>query len=617
MATVAHMKTMIYKDRTHLCVLGGKLKEFRNTSRYTDVIIETSDTDYPAHKNILASSSDFWISMFEGGFKESDQKTISLKHISSVAFKIILNFVYTSKVSVSADVVGCLYEAADYMHYNFLKKNCVKFMVSSIHADTCLEYFHIADRYCLTDLQNKIKDYIFNNLEELSTNSMLYELPCKMFAELIAVDVLVCRSEKTVLDVITHYLEVNKDLSMEDIRQVVDQLRFGLLDTDELSSLKLLEPYLGHERVFEINEDIAKYSTGLHMQPFIFNKYYKPRTPTQFIIMGGSNKVVIGKDQHTEAFNTVTLFDIMPNHCFDGEQSRLYQKDDIDDIQRHLPEPMHSFSAVVMGNFVFIIGGQIKGMPWPTSNVYRYNLLKNEWIYLSKMPQKIRNHVAALCGMVIIVVGGRNEAGVVQNSVYSYDIANDGWKEMNAFPKRVERAATCMGNGRMFVSGGVSKPAEGANSRDELTVHDGIHEYDSIKDCWMFKGSLSSARQAHSMCFYDNKLYVIGGMNSVSLHANIQCFDLELNQCNILKVDMPYFRAFSSCVQIDSTIFVIGGIGCDRHEASGTTGTNNKVNDSILVYDITNQYWMEEYCKLPEAVNGLSCVVRSNTLHEH
>lgn len=98
-----------WTDDSHKNKLLCQLEEFRVEKRYTDITIQTKDHQYPVHKNILAASNPFWVSMFESGFKEQSQHTITLKNISSEIFSILLTYIYTGDIQIKAATVRSMY----------------------------------------------------------------------------------------------------------------------------------------------------------------------------------------------------------------------------------------------------------------------------------------------------------------------------------------------------------------------------------------------------------------------------------------------------------------------------------------------------------------------------
>ena len=137
---------------------------------------------------------------------------------------------------------------------------------------------------------------------------------------------------------------------------------------------------------------------------------------------------------------------------------------------RQLPEDLYSFATIFIGNFIFVIGGRPSAKRVST-NMYRYDILKNEWLILAKMPSGRIRHVAALCNNSILVVGGADLQASVVQTVFSYDIANNTWSEKNQFSKPIAGAAACNGDGEIYLSGGYTK----------YNVYNSVYQYDGMQ----------------------------------------------------------------------------------------------------------------------------------------
>ena len=81
----------------HADILLSKCAQFRNESQFIDVRLKVGEDIFPAHRIVLAASSNYFYAMFTDGMKESSQEVIELKDesISSDVLKILLDSIYT------------------------------------------------------------------------------------------------------------------------------------------------------------------------------------------------------------------------------------------------------------------------------------------------------------------------------------------------------------------------------------------------------------------------------------------------------------------------------------------------------------------------------------------
>lgn len=78
------------------------------------------------HKIILVSCSDYFRSMFTSGMKESHQKEIELKGITSKGLEKVLEVIYTSTTTLEADDIFDVIAAATHLQVH-THKPCINF----------------------------------------------------------------------------------------------------------------------------------------------------------------------------------------------------------------------------------------------------------------------------------------------------------------------------------------------------------------------------------------------------------------------------------------------------------------------------------------------------------
>ena len=128
-----------------------------------------------------------------------------------------------------------------------------------------------------------------------------------------------------------------------------------------------------------------------------------------------------------------------------------------------LPEASAYGVTVRVPDGLVCIGGNTAGRS--LSDVYRLSLqgdsVKME--FLPSLPVTVDNMAGALMGNVIYVVGG-NVNGVPSSSVYSLDLENldEGWKQEASVPGNPRVQPVCASSqGKLYVWGGFSTASEG------------------------------------------------------------------------------------------------------------------------------------------------------------
>ncbi|CAH8680767.1 unnamed protein product [Schistosoma rodhaini] len=73
---------------------------YRNET-FSDVVLVVQNTRFPAHRAILAARSEYFRALFYGGLAESSSSVVYLNDINVIAFKSILNYIYTGQMKLT------------------------------------------------------------------------------------------------------------------------------------------------------------------------------------------------------------------------------------------------------------------------------------------------------------------------------------------------------------------------------------------------------------------------------------------------------------------------------------------------------------------------------------
>ncbi|GFR95514.1 kelch-like protein 29 [Elysia marginata] len=136
----------------HRDQLIANLERMRIDSSYSDVVIIIDDYKFPCHKVILAGGSPYFKSMFASGMEESRKRDIEMKQIDPVIFSLVIHFIYTGNVEMTASIVHELfvqaqlfqvYEAAvKWLENDIEHRKSFRYKVLS-----CIKFPHISQCY--------------------------------------------------------------------------------------------------------------------------------------------------------------------------------------------------------------------------------------------------------------------------------------------------------------------------------------------------------------------------------------------------------------------------------------------------------------------------------------
>ena len=92
------------------------LEKLLSEATLCDITIKIGSKEFPAHKNILAVSSEFFKVMFTSGLQEAESSVVSIEG-DSKAFEVLLQYIYTGELkNVTEDNVTAILSMACFLN---------------------------------------------------------------------------------------------------------------------------------------------------------------------------------------------------------------------------------------------------------------------------------------------------------------------------------------------------------------------------------------------------------------------------------------------------------------------------------------------------------------------
>lgn len=126
------VKTFTHSSASHSQEMLEKLNALRNDGHLCDVTIRVQDKLFLAHKVVLACCSEFFRSKLLGRPEDEEKFVLDLHHVTVSGFAPLLEYAYTSTLSISTENIIDVLAAASYMQMFTVASTCSEFMKSSI-----------------------------------------------------------------------------------------------------------------------------------------------------------------------------------------------------------------------------------------------------------------------------------------------------------------------------------------------------------------------------------------------------------------------------------------------------------------------------------------------------
>ena len=115
--------------------LGAKLSAFRKAGTLTDVTICAGGERFPAHRNVLAASSDYLAALFASGMRDSESD-VALQDVPANIFSALLDFVYEGTCVLAEPLLPNLLVAAAMLQVLPLQEAVLEVLKGQVGAAT-------------------------------------------------------------------------------------------------------------------------------------------------------------------------------------------------------------------------------------------------------------------------------------------------------------------------------------------------------------------------------------------------------------------------------------------------------------------------------------------------
>ncbi|XP_074850269.1 kelch-like protein 34 [Carettochelys insculpta] len=563
--------------KAHCSTVLSQYQTLRAEGLMCDILLKVKENEFPAHKSLLACSSDYFRAMFQSYTKESKASVIHLQVISPTGLQHVLDFIYTSWLPLSFENLEDTLEAASYLQVTEAIGLCNQYLVNNLTLENCCFSANIATKFYLPDALSATEKYIISNLWKLLDLHFM-ELLLLNVRSLMAVvespDVPMVK-ESCLLNLVLMWLKHDKS-RLTHTSNLLEHIRFSLTPVEDLRKVYTQSEVPLTTPIKCLIIKAINYHSLVFKQPILQDKYSTLRNQkTRIILVGGRTASegpvsdVMAFDVYNHKWRTLTqVQDRVQNHCL-----------------------------CVIGNYLYVLGGEIEYLQSEmkstsfsvTNKVHRYDPRFNKWTQTREMLEKRCQFSCCILDNNIFVIGGRGENGSLHSSVEVYNISRDRWAKATELPCKMHGQASAVCKNTIYISGG--------KYIDQTNTSKDVYSLSSWEGEWIQQASMSIARFGHQMATIREAIFTFLGLYEP--FSEIERYDPVPNQWTRLK-PLVYDRFCYGLAVVEETALLIGG---KKWQDSQEVPTQD-----VVGYDIDNDCW-EEICKLPLPWYGLQCAV--------
>ncbi|CAH6780359.1 kelch-like protein 34 [Phodopus roborovskii] len=592
-----------------------------------DVTLETEGSEFPAHRSLLACSSDYFKALFKSHTQESRARVIHLHVPSAAGLQRLLDFIYTAWLPLSMDTVEDTLEAASYLQVTEALGLCGHYLEHQLAPENCCFTANVAARFGLAGTLRAAEQCIVGHLQELlligTGPSGLLELnPISMKVVLGAPDVARV-AETRLLGLALAWLRQEPTTQrLAHSSTLLGCIRFGLVPAGVLRRVYSGSGLTLPTRIKGLIIQALNYHTAPSRQPLLQGEQTSIRSArTRVLLVGGL------RARETVTEEIVALPEVVrhrhpepePEEEEGEEEEEMEEKEweltqDVVsfDVYNHswhsltrLPAPLLGHSVCTMGNFLFVLGGEsLSGSPSSsladlgprsvTALVHRYDPRFHTWTEVPAMREARAYFWCGVVGDSLLAVGGLGSCGEALASVEMYDLRRDRWMAAGELPRALHGHAGAVGDhGVVYISGGKAGRGEGGTNslRDMYSLSPG-------QRAWSKRAPMGTARYGHYLSVLRGAVFAFLGRYEP--FSEIERYDPSTDQWTRLR-SLPYDRFCYGLAVVEETVLLLGGLKWrDSHQVP----TRN-----VVGYDLDLDHWEDLGCVLPWAWSGLQCAV--------
>ncbi|XP_031558061.1 kelch-like protein 20 [Actinia tenebrosa] len=542
-----------------------RMNTFRHQGLLCDVTITAEQTDFAAHKGILAASSDYFQALFTTAMIEKDSEKIYLE-VSSSIVNDLLTFLYTGKTDINEANVIELLVAADYLVIHELKEQCADYLVHLLSSVTCIKIYTLALQCNCPVLRAKTERFILKNFVSVLENEDFNSLDCYQFEGIINNDDLVVNGEEDVYKAILLWMN-----GCEERKPYFERL-FGLLRLSSLPEDFIINNIENEPLVRQSPTCKSLVHQRLHSSTFSSTsddivQVIQPRKCLRkefqgLVVVGGISGGKVLKD--TLVFNPIdkSWTALEPSEC---------------EREEHV--------VVACKGSLYVIGGMKR-----SQSIDCYDPRSNTWSTVAHLPERAITSAGVCLDCKIFIIGGKNGFETV-SWVYCFDPSNNQVQRAASltFPRKALCAVAL--EGEIYAIGGCTYDNDSLNVVEKMNPNDGNE--------WKQISPLREHRKyASAEVLANKKILVVGGYQDTNPTALDSCevYSTETKEWQMVcSLVMP--RAASAMACIDNQLYIVGG------------RTDRRSTDTIEYYDENNNQWCMSPVTLPYPCAWMQCTV--------
>ncbi|CAH8621836.1 unnamed protein product [Heterobilharzia americana] len=559
------------------------------------------------------------------------RNSFHLGNISANTLDTFVNYIYESEILVNDTNALELYNVSVLLNIQFIQDACADYLKAGLDETNCLFLMECCNSKKSGEDDKLVREcikYAAKHFDKMLEGAELINISPKDLLAILEEAEFTIQDEWKLIEFIHQWINKDHENRHTYTEKLLKQIRFQLLDTIKL--LDILDNQdlaIFHQQVKNALIDLGRLSrqaavakwdrkSGCTSLPkdTESNCSLSRDVPnstnhsvTRNIDVYNTTLVCFGGRLSDKQFSTnITCYEInelkSSVSSFSLDEPQITDCEDIypDDISRQsfsfpylkpvvipnlqqMPSIRKGFGAVSLEDKIYLFGGRPK-CSLQTGEIY--DMSNGMWLPGPKLNTGRSWYGLAELDGLIYAVGGVGEEGSALSSVEMLDPRIEKWHPLSPMLRPRFGFGICSTKEGIAVVGGVNDQT--------------IELYDTRYGIWQPLVKMEEVREASSVFWYNDCIYICGGANGAGCVNRMDIFSMKAGEWNQGK-SMILHRAFTATRMWNDYVFLIGG------------RNNAEPSNLILAYNLKTNEWAVLPQTLPYFASSC-CAITTNVL---